>query len=53
MDILVINAGSSSLKYQLININTEETLCKGGIERIGIKGTKLEHKIGDKKFVVE
>ncbi|MEG1509478.1 MAG: acetate kinase, partial [Clostridia bacterium] len=46
-------AGSSSLKYQLININTEETLCKGGIERIGIKGTKLEHKIGDKKFVVE
>ena len=38
MKILVINAGSSSLKYQLINIETEEVLAKGNVERIGIKG---------------
>ena len=37
MKILVINAGSSSLKYQLINIETEEVLAKGNVERIGIR----------------
>ena len=37
MKILVINAGSSSLKYQLINMETEEVLAKGGCERIGIQ----------------
>ncbi len=36
--ILVINAGSSSLKYQLIDIDTEEGLAKGLCERIGIDG---------------
>ncbi len=43
MDILVINAGSSSLKYQLININTKEVLAKGLAERIGIAGGKIKH----------
>lgn len=39
MNILVINAGSSSLKYQLININDETVICKGLCERIGIDGS--------------
>ena len=38
MKILVINAGSSSLKYQLIDMETEEVMAKGLCERIGIDG---------------
>jgi len=38
MNILVINAGSSSLKYQLIDMNTEEAIAKGNCERIGVEG---------------
>ena len=53
MKILVINAGSSSLKYQLINIETEEVLAKGTVERIGIKGSNLTHKAKGKAFVIE
>ena len=41
MNILVINAGSSSLKYQFIKIETEEVLAKGLCERIGIEGSNL------------
>lgn len=44
MNILVINAGSSSLKYQLIVIETYEVLAKGVVERIGIEGSVLTHK---------
>ncbi|MCG8501008.1 MAG: acetate kinase [Firmicutes bacterium] len=44
MKILVINAGSSSLKYQLIDINREEVMAKGLCERIGINGSRLKHK---------
>lgn len=52
--ILVINAGSSSLKYQLIEITTTEILAKGIVERIGIEGSVLIHKGQDKeKLVVE
>ena len=43
MKILVINAGSSSLKYQLIDMDTEAVLAKGLCERIGIEGSKLNH----------
>ena len=43
MKILVINAGSSSLKYQLINSDSEEVLAKGLCERIGIDGSLLTH----------
>ena len=43
MKILVINAGSSSLKYQLIDIETEDVLAKGQCERIGIDGSQLKH----------
>ena len=37
MKILVINCGSSSLKYQLIDMENESVLCKGAVERIGFK----------------
>ncbi len=53
MKILVINAGSSSLKYQLIDMETEEVLAKGGCERIGIDGGKLTHKAHGQTFVIE
>jgi len=44
MNILVINCGSSSLKYQLINSDTEEVLAKGLCERIGIAGSAITHQ---------
>ncbi len=44
MKVLVINAGSSSLKYQLIDMETEKVLAKGGCERIGIRGSLLVAK---------
>lgn len=43
MDILVINAGSSSLKYQLIDMDDEKVKAKGLAERIGIEGSNLRH----------
>lgn len=42
MNILVVNAGSSSLKYQLIEMNTEEVLAKGTCERIGLDASRLK-----------
>lgn len=53
MKILVINCGSSSLKYQLFDMIDESVLCKGLVERIGIEGSKLTHKVGSEKLVVE
>ncbi|MDD3203511.1 MAG: acetate kinase, partial [Pygmaiobacter massiliensis] len=47
MKILVINCGSSSLKYQLIDMQGEKVLCKGNCERIGIPGSKITHKTSD------
>ena len=44
MNVLVVNAGSSSLKYQLFNTSTDEVLAKGLCDRIGIEGSKIEHK---------
>lgn len=44
MKVLVINSGSSSLKYQLIDMETESVIAKGNCERIGIDGSKLTHK---------
>ena len=52
MKILVLNCGSSSLKYQLINMENEEVLAKGICERIGQEGSVLTHKPeGKDKFV--
>ena len=44
MNVLVVNAGSSSLKYQLFDTNTETVFAKGLCERIGIDGSAIEHK---------
>ncbi len=43
MKILVINCGSSSLKYQLYNMDNGDVLAKGLVERIGIEGSNLQH----------
>ena len=54
MKVLVINAGSSSLKYQLIDMDTENVMAKGLCERIGIEGSKLTHTPqGADKVVIE
>lgn len=53
MKILVVNAGSSSLKYQLIDMDNDQVLAKGNCERIGIEGGLITHKKGEDKFVVE
>ena len=54
MKILVVNCGSSSLKYQLIDMADESVIAKGLCERIGIEGSKLTHQpTGKDKFVVE
>jgi len=51
MKVLVINAGSSSLKYQLIDMNTESALAVGLCERIGIKdGIITQKRFDGKKF---
>lgn len=52
MKILVLNCGSSSLKYQLIDGDTEKVLAKGLCERIGIEGSKLKHQPTGKEDVV-
>ena len=44
MKILVINCGSSSLKYQLIEMEDENVVAKGSVERINMEGSKLTHK---------
>ena len=52
MKILVVNCGSSSLKYQLIDMETEEVMAKGYFERIAMEGSFLTHKVGGEKFVI-
>ena len=53
MKILVINCGSSSLKYQLFNMDNEEVMVKGLVERIGIEGSRLVQKNNGDEFVIE
>ena len=53
MKILVINCGSSSLKYQLFNMENEEVMVKGLVERIGIEGSRLVQKNNGDEFVIE
>lgn len=43
MNILVINCGSSSLKFQLIDSETEKCIAKGLCERIGIEGSRITY----------
>lgn len=53
MKILVINCGSSSLKYQLIDSDAEQVLAKGLCERIGIEGGKFTYQIPGKEKIVK
>ena len=53
MKILVINAGSSSIKYQLLNMDTEEVLSMGLVERIGIEGSRIIHRVNGEKHIIE
>ena len=53
MKVLVINCGSSSLKYQLIDMSTEESMVQGLVERIGIEGSILTQKVeGKDKYII-
>ena len=52
MKVLVLNCGSSSLKYQLIDMETEGVLAKGLCERIGIEGSRLKHQPAGKDAVI-
>lgn len=53
MKVLVLNSGSSSLKYQVIDMDTEETLAKGYFERIGQPNSFLTHKVNGEKYKFE
>ena len=54
MKVLVINCGSSSLKYQLIDMVNEEALAQGLVERIGLEGSVLTQKVeGKDKYIVK
>lgn len=53
MKVLVINCGSSSLKYQLIDMSNETALAVGLVERIGIEGSILTQKVNGEKFKIQ
>lgn len=53
MKILVLNSGSSSLKYQLIDMDNEEVIAKGNYERIGEEKAFITHKVNGEKYVIE
>ena len=53
MKVLVINCGSSSLKYQLIDMENEQVLAKGNYERIGQGNSFVTHKVAGEKYVIE
>ncbi len=53
MKILVLNSGSSSIKYQLFNMENENVLAKGIVERIGIDDSFLEHEVNGDEIVIK
>lgn len=53
MKVLVINCGSSSLKYQLMNPETREVYAKGLCERIGIEGSKMEYEVPARDYEIK
>ena len=53
MKILVVNCGSSSLKYQLIDMDNEKLLAKGNFERIGEQESFVTHKVAPEKYVIK
>lgn len=52
MKVLVVNAGSSSLKYQLLDMDNEEVIAKGNAERIGLDGSFLKHKVRGTETII-
>lgn len=52
MKILIVNAGSSSLKYQVMDAETHQVLAKGLVARIGIEGSSITHKTQDGRSMV-
>jgi acetate kinase len=52
MKVLVLNCGSSSIKFQLLEMTTEEAIVKGIVEKIGLKGSFLKSKRNDGDKVV-
>ncbi len=53
MKVLVLNCGSSSLKYQLFDMTTETIMAKGLVEKIGLAESDLTHRVGDKKVEIK
>lgn len=53
MKVLVVNCGSSSLKYQLIDMESEKVLAKGNFERIGEQEAFVTHKVNGEKYVIK
>lgn len=53
MKVLVINAGSSSLKYQLFDMDNEYVISKGNCQKIGIAGSFVEHKYANQSVIIE
>ncbi len=53
MIILVVNCGSSSLKYQVLDMTNESVLCKGNAEKIGLEDSFIGHKKDDKSWKVQ
>lgn len=53
MKILVVNCGSSSIKYQLIDMENEEAMAKGYLEKIGLPDSFLTHRVGGEKYRIE
>ena len=53
MKVLVLNCGSSSLKYQLIDMETEHVMAKGNVEKVGMDDSFLTHKVNGEKHKIE
>ena len=53
MKVLVINAGSSSVKYQLFDMDNECVMAKGNCQKIGIPGTYINHKFNGQSVKIE
>ena len=53
MKVLVVNCGSSSIKYQLINMENEEVMAKGYLEKIGLPDSFLTHTVNGEKHRIE
>ena len=53
MKVLVVNCGSSSLKYQLIDMENEKLLAKGNFERIGEEAAFITHKVNGEKYITK